>query len=50
LYRFARAYVPSVFPARRGGSFMKSSSEGLRAIYVSHALDTCFELAIERGK
>jgi hypothetical protein len=48
--RFARACVPSVFPARPGGSFMKSSSEGSKVSYEANARDTCSEVAIERGK
>jgi len=50
LYRFARACVPNVFPAKRGGSFMKSSSEGSKVIYEARARDTCFYVAIELGK
>jgi hypothetical protein len=50
LCRFARACVPSVFPARRGGSFMKSSSEGSKVSYEANARDTCSEVAIELGK
>jgi len=42
--------LPSVFPARSGGSFGRSWSKGSKASDGTHACDTCFEMAIELRK
>jgi hypothetical protein len=46
LLRLERA---SLFPARPGGSFVKTSSQGSKVSYEANARQTCFEVAIERG-
>ena len=48
-YLFGRACAPSVFPAKPGGSSVKSSSEGSKVSYEANAREMCSDVAIERA-